>query len=161
MNKYDLEKYQLEKAAVDIFIELYNENFNNQLEIVQKQESPDFLLKDSRGNSISIEIAHIFYDPLEAKMLLNRCNKLIHGIENFQVFIEKFNEVLAKKCRVREKFEINYPCSLLIRNASPIFTYEDIRESIQYVEIPNNNYKDIWVLSRNNMSAWILMKFDV
>ncbi|MFL0246065.1 hypothetical protein [Candidatus Clostridium stratigraminis] len=161
MNKYDLEKYQLEKAAIDIFIEIYNKNFNKQLEIVQKQESPDFLLMDSHGNPIGIEIAHVFYDPLEAKMLLNRSSSLVHGIETFQIFIEKFNEVLAKKCKVGESFEVSYPYSLLIRNASPIFTYEDIRESTKYIEIPSNRYKDIWILSRNNLSTWVLMKLDV
>lgn len=29
MNEHDLEKYQLEKAAIDLFIEIYNENSEN------------------------------------------------------------------------------------------------------------------------------------
>lgn len=161
MNKHDLEKYQLEKAAIDLFIQIYNENSAIKYVTAQKRERPDFLLLDSIGNSIGMEIAHVFYDSLEAKMLLNKSDEFIHGVENLMVFINEFNKVLSKKCTVRESFEINYQCSLLIRNTSPIFTFEDIRNFIQYIEIPNNNYKDIWILSRNNRSVWILMRLDL
>lgn len=161
MNYHDLEKYQLEKSAMDLFIEIYNKNFENQLRIFQKQERPDFLLLDSEDNQIGMEIAHVFYDPLEAQILLNRSSD-IRRIEYFNNFKSEFNKVLINKCKKREKFICNYPCSLLIKNTSEVFTSEDIKKALQSISsIPNNQYKDIWVLSRNNMSLWVIMKIDL
>lgn len=158
MNKYDIEKYQLEKSAMDLFIDIYNKNFEDKLKIFQKQESPDFLLVDYENNLLGMEVAHAFYDPLEAQILLNRSNKISHGLENFNNFFGEFNKLIIKKCKVGEKFLCDYPYSLLIKNASPIFTSEDIEGSFHNIDIPNNQYKDIWILSRNNSSAWVLIK---
>jgi len=158
MNKHDVEKYQLEKSAMDLFIEIYNENFENKLKIFLKQERPDFLLVDYENNLLGMEIAHAFYNPLEAKILLNRNNNVSSKLENFNTFFSKFNKIIIKKCKIGEKFICDYPYSLLIRNTSPIFTSEDIESSIHNIDIPNNQYKNIWILSHNNSSKWVLIR---
>lgn len=45
MNNHNDEKYALEEAAVSIYINLYNLNHKDKLEIAERRECPDFVPK--------------------------------------------------------------------------------------------------------------------
>lgn len=94
MKNHNEEKSALENAAVDIFLKLFNINHKDQYELVERRESPDFVLKSSKGELLGLEVAHLFYDPEEAKMLLGRSANKMHGIEIFNDLLSAFNSLL-------------------------------------------------------------------
>lgn len=156
MKNHNDEKYALEEAAVSIFISLYNLNHKDQLEIVERRECPDFVIKNMKGNLIGLEVAHLFYDSEEAKMLLGRSTKEIHGTENTEDYIETLNGLLKQKEKKIIKYETTYPTTLLIRNASPIFGMSCFLREKTMIYKPSK-YNQVWFVSKDgNYNDWLM-----
>lgn len=83
MKNHDDEKSALEEAAVGIFVDLYNLNREDHLEVIERRERPDYILKSIKDGLVALEVTHLFYDADEAKMLFGRSAEEMHGLEKF------------------------------------------------------------------------------
>ena len=66
------EKRLMEIAAIQIFLQHYNQINGSDYSLLRMQERPDALITNSQGVILGIEVTHLFYEPYEAKMLLGR-----------------------------------------------------------------------------------------
>ncbi|WP_248912445.1 hypothetical protein, partial [Paenibacillus antarcticus] len=156
MKNHNEEKFALENAAVEIFSNLFNINHKDQYELVERRESPDFVLRDLKGELLGLEVAHLFYDPEEAKMLLGRSDNKMHGTDKFDDLLNAFNRLLKQKETKILKYESTYPTSLVIRNASPIFGMSDLLRDKELIYKPSI-YKNVWCVSRDgNYNDWLM-----
>lgn len=158
MSEHDLEKRKLEKKAIELFVRCFKETYGIEYRLVQQQERPDAIVEDENGKRLGLEVTHLFYDDLEVKMLLGRSEQQTHGLETFENEIKKLNILLEKKGRTGLGYSNEYPCSLLIRNSSPIWTKEDFEGVISRIKPPRSLYQDIWFLTRDRFSAWHLIR---
>lgn len=159
MKNHNDEKFALENAAVDIFINLYNCNHSEQYELVERRESPDFVIRNLEGELLGIEVAHLFYDHEEAKMLLGRSDKKLHGPETNNDLINTMNNLLKQKEKKVLKYESIYPISLVIRNASPIFGMSDFLRDKELIYKPSK-YISVWFVSKDgNYNDWLMKDF--
>lgn len=100
-------------------------------------------MKSQNGELLGIEVAHLFCDPEEAKMLLGRSNNKMHGIEEFSDL-------------QKQKYESTYPTSLVIRNGSPIFGMSDLFRDKERIYRPSI-YKNVWFVSKDgNYNDWLM-----
>ncbi|WP_044479542.1 hypothetical protein [Paenibacillus antibioticophila] len=156
MKNHNDEKFALENAAIDIFLNLLNIHHQDQYELVERRESPDFVLKSQNGELLGIEVAHLFCDPEEAKMLLGRSNNKMHGIEEFSDLLNVLNSLLKQKETKVLKYESTYPTSLVIRNGSPIFGMSDLLRDKERIYRPSI-YKNVWFVSKDgNYNDWLM-----
>lgn len=158
MNENQTEKRMLEKAAILLFIRSYKEMFGVEYKVLIYQERPDVILEDPEGNRIGMEVTHLFYDELEAKILLGKSNDSGHKIESFYKYLNVLNELLNKKGKTGLNYPIGYPCSLLVRDTSPVWTKEDFEAASSIIIPPKKVYKDIWLLTQDKTSTWSLFK---
>lgn len=156
MGKHNDEKIALENSTINIFLNLFNTNHQEQYELYERRESPDFVLKSLTGELLGLEVAHLFYDPEEAMMLLGRSNKKSHGIEMLDGLLYELNRLLKQKEIKVLKYTSIYPTSLVIRNASPIFGMSDLlKEKKKIIKV--NNYENVWFVSRDgNNNEWLM-----
>lgn len=137
MNNHNDEKYALEEAAVSIYINLYNLNHKDKLEIAERRECPDFVLKNEKGE-------------------LGRSTNEIHGLENSKDYIETLNGLLKQKEKKILKYETIYPITLLIRNASSIFGMSCFLREKDLIYKPSK-YTNIWFVSKDgNYNDWLM-----
>ncbi|PPQ49029.1 hypothetical protein C5G87_10580 [Paenibacillus peoriae] len=156
MKNHNEEKFALENAAIEIFINLHNCNHNGQYELIERRESPDFVLRNSEGELLGIEVAHLFYDFEEAKMLLGRSSNNTHGLEMNNELINILNNLLKQKEKKVLKYEGIYPIALVIRNASPIFGMSDFIRDKELIYKPII-YKSVWFVSKDgNYNDWLM-----
>ncbi|EHB68481.1 MULTISPECIES: hypothetical protein [Paenibacillus] len=156
MNNHNDEKYALEEAAVSIYMNLYNLNHKDKLEIAERRECPDFVLKNEKGDFMGLEVAHLFYNSEEAKMILGRSTNEIHGLENSKDYIETLNGLLKQKEKKILKYETIYPITLLIRNASPIFGMSCFLREKNLIYKPSK-YTNVWFVSKDgNYNDWLM-----
>ena len=156
MKNHNEEKFALENAAVDIFLNLFNINHKDRYELVERQESPDFVLKGSKGELLGLEVAHLIYDPEESKMLLGRSDNKMHELEKFDDLVNALNSLLKQKEKKILKYESTYPTSLVIRNASPIFGMSDLLRDKELIYKPSI-YKNVWFVSKDgNYNDWLM-----
>lgn len=69
MNVHETEKRALEKGAVVWFLRHYNALTHKDYRLVCQQERPDAIVEASDKSALGLEIAHLFYDSEEARML--------------------------------------------------------------------------------------------
>ncbi|KUO53515.1 MAG: hypothetical protein APF76_11945 [Desulfitibacter sp. BRH_c19] len=160
MNENQSEKRMLEKAAIELFICSFKEIFGVEYKVVCYQERPDAILEDPEGNRLGMEVTHLFYDELKAKILLGKSNSTGHKTESFYKYLDVLNDLLDKKAKTGLNYPIGYPCSLLIRDTSPVWTKEDFEEANSLIKLPQKVYKDIWLLTQDKISIWSLFKID-
>lgn len=149
MSRFD-EKTALELAAVEWFLQQYNRVVNRDFKIIAKQERPDVVVQASDGSLLGIEVAHLFYDGQEAKILLGRAENPVHEEEDFEFMVKQLERLLNKKLRVGQTYEWEAPLILLIRSASPLFTGADFARGIKQISAPVGIYNEIWLLARDS-----------
>ncbi|MDY7993100.1 hypothetical protein ACYCSE_01215 [Paenibacillus sp. SEL1] len=156
MKNHDDEKSALEEAAISNFVDLYNLNREDHLEVIERRERPDYILKSIKDGLVGLEVTHLFYDAAEAKMLFGRSAEEMHGLENSASYIQVLNELLKQKEKKIEKYDAAYPIALLIRNASPIFGMSDFLRNKNAIYKPEK-YTHIWFVSKDgNDNEWSL-----
>ncbi|MHB8130477.1 MAG: hypothetical protein ACYDEX_15915 [Mobilitalea sp.] len=157
---HNKEKALLEDYAINYFMEDFERETGLKSKVISRQEGPDAVI-EVNGTNIGFEITHLYYDRDEAKMLFGRSGSKQHGLERFDIFISELNELINKKAIKSYTYQCEYPISLLIRNGSPIFGLTDFKNAKDYILIPDNNYLNIWFLSRDdNDSRWRLLKLQ-
>lgn len=162
MINHQIEKRALEKWAVEWFLRHYNVITGKEFQLICQQERPDAIIQASDESALGLEIAHLFYDSLEAKMLLGRSDTWLHEIENFEELIKRLNEILRKKEEKGRTYSCLFPVSLLIRSASPVFTGPEFLKISDRLEVPQGIYEAVWLLAKDNdMKGWpYLIRLD-
>lgn len=151
------EKERLEEYAMKYFITAYPKG----LKVLIHSDKPDFTLLDTNDESkIGVEIAHLWHDSNEAKILLGRSEQTIHGIMCANDLIKVLNALLEQKANKVSRFLPHDKFFLVIRVASPIFdksTFDIYEESIV---CPENRYNEIWLIldDNNKNSRWTELK---
>jgi len=142
------EKEKLEKCAIEYFIKAYPK----QLKISKHSDKPDFTLIDKSDKlKIGVEVAHLWYDKEEAKILLGRSTQTTHGIMCANDLIKILNALLIQKADKIKGFEIHDKFFLVIRVVSPIFDKSSFDICENDIICPENEYSEIWlVLDDNN-----------
>ncbi|WP_308634903.1 hypothetical protein [Paenibacillus silvisoli] len=155
MSEHNSEKYLLENAAVNIFVQIYNQSFPGKLTIQVRQERPDVILAHADQEFSGLEITHLFYDSLQAKILLGRSEDDFDRIETMEKSIYTLNELIKKKERIYKDIGLEFELSLLIRNASPIYGMKDFLKHKDSIYKPFV-FTNIWFLSRDGNDEWLL-----
>ena len=150
------EKTKLEKAALDYFVEAYNNRGFTKLKFKKHSDKPDFIVEDSQTNrAIGIEIKHLYYDCDEAKILLDRSDKPIHNMMNSTKIIMKLNKLLQNAAESAKKYGFKDELFLIVRVASPIFDKSSFDMFEGDIVIPSILFKEIWLLFYDfSRQAW-------
>lgn len=156
MKRRQNEKLALEKTAIQLFIQIYNQNHLDKLRLLYQQEQPDAVLQINEQDKLGLEITHLFYDELEAKILLGRSDQDPYVQETLDHLIEELNMLIRRKENKMDNYSKNYPIALLIRNASLLFGMSDILSCRNRIYKPQNLFTQIWLLSRDGYSDWLL-----
>ncbi|MCS7462230.1 hypothetical protein N0M98_18990 [Paenibacillus doosanensis] len=155
MTTNNQEKRDLERAAVKIWIDIYNRNHDNKLRLLYQRERPDAVIQDSRQRLMGVEITHLFYDSEEAKMLLGRSQTNTHSNEVVEMLVKELNNRIRIKESKIDTYASDYPISLLIRNASPAFGMSDILAVKHLIYKPRGKFVQVWFLSRDGNNEWL------
>ena len=145
------QKEPIERATLDYFLKAYNELKGTHLQFVNKQERPDFLVRDRDSvEDVGVEVTVLFYDDEEAKMLLGRSNKAdsltLHGFMNSRALITRLNITLENKAKAAQKYNFEGNLILVIRTASRVFDKESFDMHETNITIPANRFNEIWLV---------------
>lgn len=157
MKKKGGEKWNLEEGAIKCFLPLYNKNKGTSFVIKSHRDKPDFIIYDAKKDfNIGVEIAHLYYDPKEAKMILGRNNSLMHGLEIFNKLIDELNKLLSNKSNDVKNYSYTGDMILVVRVISPIFSAESFETYWAHIQVPDSKFSEIWLLNRSRKStgAW-------
>lgn len=145
------EKRLMEIAAIQIFLQHYNQINGSDYSLLRMQERPDALITNSQGVILGIEVTHLFYEPYEAKMLLGRSeDDYLHTTQYMEHLIAELQRILDRKMEKGTTYEFEMPMILVIRSASPVFFGEDFLYRVQDLHIKPEIFKEIWLLVREN-----------
>lgn len=159
MRPHNIEKKNLEKQAIMIFLSLFNIEIKSNYRVIAIQECPDALIENGDGNILGLEVTHLFYDFLEAKIVLGKIRSKARRPEEFTILLNGLNELLKKKVNKLSNYKNENPCLLLIRNTSLVFGMNDFIDNREKIEIPKNNFQSIWLVSRgNHLKRWYLLR---
>lgn len=142
------DKKQLERHAVDIFVDRFYNIFGAKYKILELRERPDALLETERGKKIGVEIAHLFKNQEEARFLLGKAEQLnlyFEVAEHYEDHLIALNQLLRKKEKVISKYDVDFPIVLLIRSATPDLTYSRMKLLEEDLYIPQS-CREIWLL---------------
>ncbi|MCH8088966.1 MAG: hypothetical protein IH955_03010 [Chloroflexi bacterium] len=150
------EKEKLEEAAVSYFLEWYAENRARLFKIVNHQDKPDFVVQEYvPSDKVGVEVAHLFQDDAEARMLLGRSQERVHPTVSLSDLIKRLNSVLIQKAAKVEDYDFPGDVFLVIRVASPIFDRELFESHRADINVPPCKFSEIWLLFRDvNRSSW-------
>jgi hypothetical protein len=142
------EKQDLELAACTYFVDSYNAIHRTNLKLVEHIDKPDCVLHDAvTGEQVGVEVTHLYCDAREAKMVLGRLPKQLHGVMTISQLIEKLNADMAEKTNRAAKYAFEGKLILLIRVASPIFDKQDFEMYEDEIDVPRlNTFSEIWLL---------------
>lgn len=152
------EKENLEKAACEQFLKAYNQTYGCSFKTELHSDKPDFIVKDTiNGQSIGIEIAHLFHDQQEAKLLLGRDNGL-HDSIAISDDITSLNELINQKCNKALNYDYGGSLHLVIRIASPIWDKANFEKEVENIVIPACKYVCVWLIFRVNPEQLMKLK---
>ena len=148
------EKKSLEKVALEIFISELNcqPGANWHIKRFQAQERPDAVLEDAQGNLLGVEITHAYHDSEEAKVLLGRSITDFSGLQSFDELLAVVKDRISDKSGKISSYGLPYPISLIVRVASPIFTFAQFRDALatQQLKISKGSIHEVWTLVRSD-----------
>lgn len=151
------EKGRLEEYAIKYFIAAYPGN----LSILNHSDKPDFTLLDNDNQSkIGVEVAHLWHDNNEVKMLLGRSEQKFHGVICAIDLINALNRLLAQKANKIINYKKHDKFYLVIRIASPIFDLSTFNMYENSIICPINDYDKIWLVldDNNKKTRWTELK---
>lgn len=159
--KWDDEKWVLEEKAAEYFVAALNKQLGTAYRVVLHSDRPDIVIEDIHTHhSLGVEVTHLFYDDEEARFFLGRSGADRLQAEHIEVFIERLNRLLTQKSKKAKGYSNVRDLALLIRVMSPVFGVQDFTEVENLIEIPECNYRYIWLLFYNwETRKWDLIKF--
>lgn len=154
------EKKDLERQAIQLFVQIYNCNHDSKYRLLYMQERPDSVLEAGQGNRLGMEITHLFYDSDEAKKLLGRSKSKKDVTKSPEKLIDELNELISRKESKKKLYSSDYPISLLIRNMSPLYTMSDFIAASEHIYKPNHVFEDVWFLAKGGSEEWLLYNLN-
>ena len=150
------ERLNLERATLDYFLDAYNQRKGTHLKFKGHSDKPDFIVEDLGSSKIvGIEVAHLFYNKDEAKMLLGRSSKLITELMNSSELIKKLNKILENKTAAARKYKFSDRMFLIVRVASRIFDRSTFDMFNKNMVVPPNIFDEIWLVFYDSSTlAW-------
>ncbi len=153
MNNSMREKIELEHDAARIFMRLYEELSGRPMRHIWHNEpnKPDVSCY-LNGDRMDLEIAHIYGSEEEAKLILGREANIrtleaLHRLTQVPVgdrLLTALNTVLASKS---VKTYHSDRVWLVIRNANPLWSAEDLKLCLHRVSLPSAHpFEQIWVI---------------
>ncbi len=148
------ERESLEKATLEIFVcELNRQSAANwHIERFKAQERPDAILEDVEGNLLGVEITHAYHDSEEAKILLGRSITDFSGLQSFDELLAVVKDRISDKAGKIPSYGCPYPISLIVRVASPIFTFSQFRDALRrkQLKVSKGSIHEVWILVRSD-----------
>jgi len=160
----------LERAAIDLFIPLYNAKTGRGFTPLrlheEENDQPDAVLEATDGGQLGLEVTHLGYSynrgehssgaPNELAFLLDRVPATMSETQASYRLIEELNAILADKAKTYASIARDYPVALLVRVANPLFTASsfDLYGDDIVVSAPSP-FSEIWLLPRDDEgSGW-------
>ena len=151
--KTQSEKIRLEVYAVIYFLRYLRKNSQSKVRL-KKIASPPYpdIICEIDGQEIGIEVAHLYGSQRDARQTFGRSEPIEktmkHRVKHSTVPLNfripnDLNEILDSKAKK------NYPgiTWLLIRNAYPLWDFNDFQSYMDEVIIPEcHNFVNIWLL---------------
>lgn len=166
MNRSVQEKIELEHQAARLFMRLYEQKFGVPMRHIWHNEpkKPDVTcyLDNQR---LDLEIAHLYGSEEEAKLILGREANLrtldaLHHLIAVPVgerLLNALNAILASKA---EKSYHSDRVWLVLRNANPLWSREDLESNLHRVTLPKDHpFEQIWVVGDMEGESGILQLF--
>ncbi len=160
------EKLELEHEAARLFMRLYERQFGIPMRHIWHNEpkKPDVscYLDHQR---LDLEIAHLYGSEEEAKLILGRAVTLrtleaLHRLIEVPVdrrLVNALNAILVTKA---EKSYHSERVWLVLRNANPLWSRQDLEANLHRVTLPNSHpFEQIWVIGDMNGRSGILRLF--
>ncbi len=154
------EKWLLEQNAAEFFVKALNDKLGTSYVVVLHGDRPDIVIEDiNTHHRLGVEVTHLFYDAEEARMLLGRSDPRYKEAENMESYIHRLNHLLAQKAEKAKGYTNYGELALLVRVASPVFGLEDFNNYQILIQVPQCQYKYIWLLFYNFADKkWNLLK---
>lgn len=141
------EKELLEEFAIKYFINQLSRIENNPYTIVEHTDKPDFIIQNEKSREIlAVEIAHLYYDQEEAKMIFGRSKRKVHSGEYGEMYIQRLNSLIADKIKKYGNYDFAGNIILVIRVTSRVFDLNLFRQYYDLIEIPGNMYSQICLI---------------
>ena len=164
MSESEKEKAALQMHAVIEFSKAYNKRYKANL-VYDGQCAPP--IPDTKcaldGTTIYIEVAHLYGPSSDARRLLGRTGKAYpSAIEQQHARLtplhvrigDQFTRILNQKLKKTYKGE---PRWLLIRNAHPLWNYDDFTSHLSDISIPSHSpFSQIWLLCGKTAECGII-----
>lgn len=162
MAEHSDEKERLQKAAVDLFLPLYVAQTGKVYRLERMQDRPDAILLGEDGTQLGVEVAHLYPDAEEARILFGRSPKTFHGVQSSDEVLRELNGLLAEKEQKAQGYQRGLPLALVIRCSSPIFTESTFRMFRDDVQVPVGAYVETWLMPREDGggTSWVLMRLQ-
>lgn len=161
ISKHDMEKRRLEREAIQLFISLNNARCDDQVRLLYQRERPDAVLENTHNRGqLGVEITHLYYNECEAKRLLGRSDQEDCGPESFEQLLVELNSRIVRKETNFASVTLDYPISLLIRNASTMYGLTHFIANAELMVRSRYVFQDIWLLTRDGASEWHLYRLQ-
>lgn len=146
------EKIQLEHEAAKIFMRWYENNTGKKIRHIwhNQPQRPDVSCM-FEGERLDLEIAHLYGSEAEAMEILGRylteqTKQELHSLdqEAHERLLKALNRILLNKA---SKSYHSKRVWLVIRNAHPQWTKEEIKGLIGHISVPDNHpFEKIWMV---------------
>jgi hypothetical protein len=150
----EAEKIELEHQAAKLFMRWYEHDTGKQIRHLwhNKPIKPDVSCR-FEGARLDIEVAHLYGSEQEAMQILGRelSEQTRYELHQLQAIsdphsrlLSALNRILASKARKHYKTKRVW---LLIRNAHPAWSTDEIRALQHNIEVPvDHPFEQIWIL---------------
>lgn len=141
------EKELLEQYAIKYFINQLSRIENSDYRIVEHSDKPDFIIQnETTKEMIAVEVAHLYYDQEEAKMIFGRSKNKVHNGEYGEAYLKRLNDLIIDKIRKFKNYNFPGNIILLIRVTSRVFDLNLFRQYYDLIDIPENRYFQICLI---------------
>jgi len=166
LNRSETVKRQLERDAARLFMRQYELEFATPMrDIWHNEPSKPDISCHLDGQSLDLEIAHLYASVSEAKLLTREISEQVSPDDDLKPSDKELeltrylSELMAIDSRQRlntalghilqRKAEKHYDSErvwLVIRNASPIWQAKDFNACIPLLSLQTNPFEEIWLL---------------
>lgn len=152
--KSDREKIQLEHAAAKIFMRRFEAKTGKAIrDIIHNEPAKPDVTCHLEGENLDLEIAHIYGSEAEAIQILGHYideNTTIE-LKHLRTIQGAYNRLLTALNRIllnkSKKYYLTDKVWLVLRNAHPAWTSDDIKALRTEITIPENHpFDQIWII---------------
>ena len=159
------EKQKIEQASAEGFLELFNQRFGTDYQIIELGDAPDVRCKDSKGAELNLEVTLTEDRPRDIQVTLGRSNhRSIEALAEHNLKVSKGKEKPQSSClsgkvltqmagRIIKKLENSYGqnTALIVRDTSGVdWDWDVVIEELKEMTKSGNDRfdKGIWIMNR-------------